>query len=237
MLDSLSLGLALLAGILTVLSPCVLPVLPIVVGRSLSTHRYGPVALVMGLAVGFAVIGGLLGVSSSGLAANLLRKIAIGLLFIFGMLAVFPQISPFLNMLIAPALHAGAINIFKKNVRINEQYKLAGEFCLGLQLGLLWTPCAGSVLGSILVLAAVKHQTWAAMGFLLVYAVGAGLPMLGIAYAGRSFSQSLQRLRPYSLALQRIGGILIVITALAILFGWDIRIQLFLAPLFPVLPI
>ncbi|MGB7084185.1 MAG: hypothetical protein WBD47_01425, partial [Phormidesmis sp.] len=62
---SLSLGLALAGGLLTVLSPCILPVLPIIVGRSLQSHRYGPVALVVGLVSGFALAGSLLGVTAS----------------------------------------------------------------------------------------------------------------------------------------------------------------------------
>ena len=92
-MSSISAGLAVLGGMLTVLSPCVLPILPVVVGRSLQSHRYAPLAMVAGLIVGFATIGSLIGVTASWLAelASLLRIVAIALLLIAGILAIFPS--------------------------------------------------------------------------------------------------------------------------------------------------
>jgi cytochrome c-type biogenesis protein len=218
--SSLSIGLALLAGMLTILSPCVLPVLPIVMGRSLQSHRFAPVVLVLGLVSGFAVAGSLLGFAGhwvTGLA-NGLRGVAIVLLLGMGLLAVFPQWSYGLSRFLPPLKQAPG---------------LLGEFGLGTQLGILWTPCAGSVLGSILVLAAVKHEIVGAFWLLVFYGLGAGLPMLAIAYAGRYVSGSLQKLRPHTQKLQRLGGIVVILTAIAILQGWDVKVQLWLAPLFP----
>jgi cytochrome c-type biogenesis protein len=100
-------------------------------------------------------------------------------------------------------------------------------------LGLLWTPCAGPVLASILILATVDKQPLGAFGLLLVYGLGAGLPMLLLAYLGRSASQHLVKLRPYSMRLQQISGVVIALTAIALLQGWDNDLQLWLAPLFP----
>lgn len=122
---------------------------------------------------------------------------------------------------------------------------LIGEFWLGTQLGLLWTPCAGPVLGSILILAAVKHDTAAAFVLLILYGLGAGIPLLAIAYGGRYLSQQIRRLRPYSVVLQRVGGVIVVTSAMllrsrfanTILIGWDVQIQLWLAPMFPTLPL
>jgi cytochrome c-type biogenesis protein len=90
--STLSIGLAFLGGVLTVLSPCVLPILPILVGRSLQSHIYGPVALLSGLISGFAVAGSLLGITTSWFTglANGLRYGAVTLLFILGLLALFP---------------------------------------------------------------------------------------------------------------------------------------------------
>jgi cytochrome c-type biogenesis protein len=221
---SISLGIAILGGSLTVLSPCVLPVLPILIGRSLSQSRWGPVALVAGLISGFAVTGSLLGITSSWFAdfTNSLRIFAIILLLFMGLLSIFPKWSYQL-------LSYLQLSKFKKTTGTG----LSGEFWLGTQLGLLWTPCAGPVLGSILVLAAVKHQITSAFGLLLCYGIGAGIPLLAIAYAGRYVSKSLLGLRAHSQTIQRIGGVVIAMTAIAILLGWDVEIQLWLAPLFP----
>lgn len=227
--STLSVGLALLGGILTVISPCVLPILPVLVGRSLQSHRYGPVALVAGLIGGFAVAGSLLGVTASWFTglAGALRTAAIALLLIMGLLSIFPKWSYRL------------FSYFPRRNWIEEPARvgLMGEFCVGTQLGLLWTPCAGPVLGSILVLAAVRHQVAAAFVLLVAYGIGAALPMFAIAYGGRFLSRQLLSLRSHSTVLQRVGGVMVSATALAILLGWDVQVQLWLAPIFPTLPL
>ena len=226
--SNLSAAIALLAGVLTVLSPCVLPILPVLVGRSLTSHRYGPVALVAGLIAGFATIGSLVGVTASWFAelASLLRNVAIALLLFVGFSAIFPT----WNYRLWSSLRLG-------NLKEPTRVGLAGEFWLGTQLGLLWTPCAGPVLGSILILAAVKHDIATAFVLLVFYGFGAALPLLALAYGGRYLSRPLWRLRSKSAVLQRIGGAIVVGSAIAIILGWDVQIQLWLAPIFPALPL
>ena len=226
--STLSGGLAVLGGLLTVLSPCVLPILPLIIGRSLQSHRYGPLVLVMGLISGFAATGSLLGVTASWFTGlmSALRTVAIVLLLFAGILAIFPALSYRLF---------GRLRLAR--VKAPAGAGLIGEFWLGSQLGLLWTPCAGPVLGSILVLAAVQHNALGAFVLLVLYGLGAGLPLLAIAYGGRYLSRQLLNLRAYGAVLQRIGGVIVVLTAIAILLGWDVQIQLWLAPIFPALPL
>ncbi len=231
-LSPLSIGLAILGGLLTAFSPCILPILPIVVGRSLQTHRFGPLALVAGLISGFAIAGSLLGIASNWLTdlSNIIRNVAIFFLLALGLLSIFPKWSYLLISKVSnkfPALRV------KERTKVN----LGGEFWLGAQLGLLWTPCAGPVLGSILILAAADHQIFTAFILLLVYGLGTGLPILLLAYASRYFSKSFLKLRSRSQLLQKIGGVMISLTAIAILLGWDVKIQLWLAPYFPTLPL
>jgi cytochrome c biogenesis protein CcdA len=178
----------------------------------------------LGLVSGFAIAGSLLGFTSHWLSgfANLLRGFAIAALLWLGILAMVPTWSYRL-------LRYGQLGQYWQVTRID----LWGEFWVGTQLGILWTPCAGPVLGSILVLAAVKHQVFASFVLLSIYGLGAGLPLLVIAYAGRSVSQSILQLRSSSEQIQRIGGVILVCSAIAILLGWDIQLQLWLAPLFP----
>jgi len=225
----LSTGLALIAGILTVLSPCVLPILPVLIGRSFQSHRYGPVALVAGLVGGFALAGSLLGVTASWFVglANALRTVAIFLLLVIGLLAIFPE----WNYRLFSRLQLG------RWIKQPKQVGLVGEFWLGSQLGLLWTPCAGPVLASILLLAAVKHQVVSSFTLLVVYGIGAALPLSAIAYGGKFLSRRLLSLRSRSAALQRVGGVMVVATAIAILLGWDTQVQLWLAPFFPTMPL
>lgn len=222
---TLSTGLAFLGGVLTVLSPCILPILPILIGRSLQSHRFGPVALVAGLVGGFAGAGSLLGIASQELASlmTFLRFLAIAILLILGFLAIFPE----WGYRLMSRLPRG------RSPRPGDRAGWLGEFWLGTQLGLLWVPCAGPVLGGILVLAAVEHEVLGAFGLLTIFGTGAALPMLAIAYGGRTVTQRLLKLRAHSATLQRVGGVMIVFTAIAILLGWDTQVQLWLAPIFP----
>lgn len=97
---------------------------------------------------------------------------------------------------------------------------------------------AGPILGGIIVLAQLLITKVAgAFGLLVAYGVGAALPMLMIAYGGRAFSRRILKLRSHSAMLQRVGGVMIVVTAIFILLGWDVQVQLWLAPLFPTLPL
>jgi cytochrome c-type biogenesis protein len=198
--DTPSIGLAFAGGVLTILSPCVLPVLPIVLGRSLQSHRWGPIVLVTGLVTGFAVAGSLLGFTASWFtnAANILRQVAIATLLVLGLLTLFPKWSYRL-------FSALPISRWTQGTGVG----LTGEFWIGAQLGLLWTP----------------------------YGMGTAIPLLLIAYGGRRMSQSFLRLRSHGERLQQAGGLMIVVTAIAIILGWDIQIQLWLAPLFPKLPL
>ncbi|MHC5612604.1 MAG: hypothetical protein ACYTXA_16710 [Nostoc sp.] len=88
-------------------------------------------------------------------------------------------------------------------------------------------------MGGILVLAAVNYQVAGAFWLLVAYGIGDGLPLLAIAYGGRVLSKGILNLRSHSAMLQRIGGVAITATAIAILLGWDVQIQLWLAPFFP----
>jgi cytochrome c biogenesis protein CcdA len=83
----------------------------------------------------------------------------------------------------------------------------------------------------------VNHDAVSAFRLLVAYGIGASLPLLAIAYGGRVFSDRLLKLRAHSARLQRVGGVMILGTAIAILLGWDVQIQLWLAPFFPSLPL
>jgi cytochrome c-type biogenesis protein len=220
----LSVGLAFGGGIVTILSPCILPVLPIIIGRSLQSHPYGPIAMVGGLVGGFALTGSLLGVVASWIPnlPDALRAVAIVILLVMGVLSIFPE---------------WGYRFFRffsiNNANSSNSIGLVGEFWLGSQLGLLWTPCAGPVLASILLLAAVQHQPLQALGMLSIYGLGAAVPMLLFAYGGRYLGLRLLQLRSHSGTIQKIGGIIIISTAIAMLLGLDVQIQLWLAPLFP----
>lgn len=221
------LGLALLAGLVTILSPCILPILPILVGRALQSHRHGPLALVLGLALSFALTGSLLGLSTQflGPLTSALRQGSIVLLFLLGISSAFPKLS------------YARFSFLNTHAPEPKRQGLWGEFWVGTQLGLVWVPCAGPILGSIITLVAVKQAVLPGFLALLAYALGAGVPMLVIAYSSKNIVQKMRWIYPHMGTIQRTSGILIAASAIAISLGWDNKVQVWLAPLFPTIPL
>lgn len=219
------LGLAGLAGLATLLSPCILPILPILVGRSLQNHRYGPLVLVGGLAFSFAVTGCLLGISSQILAplSSWIRQGSIFLLLALGLISAFPEVSQW----------------FWQRVRgpqwgqTETGSPLLTEFLIGTQLGVVWIPCAGPILGSVLTMVVVDQSFLIGFVALFIYALGAGVPMLALAYMSKQLIPLIKPLYPHTALLQRVSGVLISLAAIGILLGWDVQLQLQLARFFP----
>ena len=108
-----------------------------------------------------------------------------------------------------------------------------GGFVLGVMIGIIWTPCAGPVLGSILTLIATSTDVARAGILLIAYAIGAGLPMLIIAYGSQYVTTKVRILARYSRMLQQVFGVLILALAVAIYFQYDLVIQAKLLDLFP----
>jgi cytochrome c-type biogenesis protein len=209
--------LALLAGLFTIASPCVLPVMPMLLGSSVERpDRTRPLFIIGGFVVTFAALALTLGAVSAvaHVAQHTVRDTATALLALFGLLRLWP--APF-DWLVArmpmPAFGAaGSGQAASGN---------AGGFVLGMSLGAIWTPCAGPVLASILVLV-VKAQNleWSAL-LLGLYALGAAVPMLAILYGGQYAirqSRSIARVAP---RLQQVFGLFIVLSAAAIYFQYD----------------
>src|SRR6266705_626448 len=165
------LGIGFAAGVITAVSPCILPVLPIVLaGGASSESRRRPLAIVAGLVASvtaFRLAAASL-LSALGLPQDLLRNVAIGLLLVLAATLVFPRLAILLERPFA----------FLSRRRGGD---LGGGFLLGTSLGLVFVPCAGPVLATITVLAAQRRIGFDAVVLTLFYALGAGLVLLAIA--------------------------------------------------------
>jgi cytochrome c biogenesis protein CcdA len=223
-------ALALLAGMLTIAAPCILPMLPILLGTSVGrTSRARPAFIALGFTLSFAVLALVFGLFSSalGLDQDTLRNVAIVLLMSFGILMVWPRpfelmtsaLSGVLNRVSAIGDRAGNDNI--------------GGFILGMTLGAVWTPCAGPVLGSILTLVVTAQDLSHATLLLVCYAVGASVPMLAIAYGGQYMTTRVRKLARYSHRMQQAFGVLIVLTSAAMYYQYDTLITVWLSNFYP----
>jgi cytochrome c-type biogenesis protein len=228
-MDLIDTPLALLAGVLTVASPCVLPLLPILLGTSLErSNRLRPLFVVAGFVLAFAGLGIALSLLSNSVevAHEAVRSTSIALLAIFGLFRIWPQ--PY-DWLVArfggPIARVAALTG-------NTGSGNAGGFVLGMSLGAVWTPCAGPVLASILILAAKAQDVSHSSLLLFLYALGAGIPMLVIAYGGKFIASRVGRIARHAESLQRAFGVLLILTACAIYFQYDTLIYAWISQLF-----
>jgi cytochrome c-type biogenesis protein len=218
-----TLGLALLAGVLSVLSPCVLPLLPIVLGTAASAHRLGPLALAVGLALSFTAIG--LFVATVGFAMGLdtgiFRTVSAVLLIAVGLVLLVPKLQEQFALAAAPVSNwAGSYaDDFTPG-------GLAGQFGLGLLLGAVWSPCVGPTLGAASVLAAKGEDLGQVALTMLAFGIGAALPLMLLGFVSR---EAMMRWRGRLMETGSIGktllGLLLVTVGLLVATNLDKRIE------------
>src|SRR5687767_981181 len=145
-----TLALAFLAGVLSILSPCVLPLVPIVLGAAISEHRFGPLALAAGFAVAFTVLGLMIALVgfALGIDANALRFAAAIVMIALGSVLLLPALQ------VRFAAAGGPVaNWTEQNFGGFSTAGLGGQFAVGLLLGAVWSPCVGPTLGAASLLA------------------------------------------------------------------------------------
>ncbi len=201
------LGIGLLAGLVTAISPCVLPVLPVLLAGGASGRK--PLRIVAGLIASFVVFTLFASwlLDKLGLPQDFLRNLAIALLFLVAATLLVPQLG---------------LLVEKPFSRLTRFRAGGGGFVLGLSLGLVFVPCAGPVLAAITVVAANNQVGWRAILLTVAYAVGAAIPMLLIAVGGRGLAS---RLRAQGTRLRVASGVVIALVALGIAFNLDTRFQ------------
>jgi cytochrome c biogenesis protein CcdA/thiol-disulfide isomerase/thioredoxin len=205
------LGIAFVAGLVTALSPCILPVLPIILAGSASGGRRRPYAIVAGLVASFTLftLAATWLLDLLHLRQDLLRDIAIAMLFILAATLLVPR---FGELLERPFL-------FLTRRRAGD---LGGGFLLGASLGLVFVPCAGPVFAAVSVLAATHRVGGKAIAVTLVYALGAAVPLLLFAAGSR---RAGARIRAQRGAIRAAMGVLMALGAFAILENWDQSLQ------------
>lgn len=216
-------GLAFLAGLLSTLSPCVLPLIPLVLGTALSKHKMGPAALSAGLALSFTIIG--LFVATLGYAIGLdggaFRNVGAAVMLVVGMVLMVPSF----QMKLASA--AGPIgNWAESQFGTASGGGLTGQFGVGLLLGVVWAPCAGPTLGAASVLAARGESLDRVGATMLAFGIGASLPMLVLGTLSRPTILRIRgRLMATGAGAKVVLGVVLTILGVLILTGVDKRLE------------
>lgn len=214
-----SFGLAFLAGILSVLSPCVLPLLPLVLGAATSEHRLGPAALAAGLALSFVAIGLFVATIgfSIGLDAGIFRTGAAIMLIVVGLVLMAPVAQ------VRLAAAAGPVSDWTERRFGGFSTKgVLGQFGVGLLLGAVWSPCVGPTLGAASLLASQGRDLGVVALTMVLFGLGAALPLLLLGTLSR---EVLMRWRDRMMGLGRglkaALGLILVATGLMIATGLD----------------
>jgi cytochrome c biogenesis protein CcdA/thiol-disulfide isomerase/thioredoxin len=207
---------AFAGGLLTIVSPCILPVLPLVFAQADRPFRRAGLPLLVGMALMFAVVGSLATVAGEWIvtANQVGRDVAMVLFGLFGAALLFPALA---DRLSAPFVRAGAA----VQRRGDREPSAAGSLLLGVSTGLLWTPCAGPVLGLILTGAAVQGSRVASVMLLLAFAAGAASALALALLAGSRIFRAMKRSLGAEAWIRRGLGAAVLAGVVGIALGWD----------------
>ena len=228
-LGNLALGYA--AGALSTLSPCVLPILPMVLFGGVERHAWGPLALAAGLSTSFAGVG--IAIASVGFNIGVdpstLRLVVAAVLAGMGAVLLVPALQGRLAAIATPVASRGQVLLDRL-----QPSGLGGQFALGALLGVIWSPCSGPTLGAAVGLAAQGDSVVTAAATMISFGFGAATPILALAYCSR---QAIFARRDWLARVSRIGKPLMGATFVGIgafvLTGLDKIVEAFLTRAMP----
>jgi cytochrome c-type biogenesis protein len=212
-------SLGYLAGILSTLSPCVLPLIPILISTAITAHRLGPYALAAGLTISFTIVGMLIGTvgASLGIDQNVFRYIAAVILILFGIVLLSTQLQERFATATSGLSTAGDGLLSKLNID-----GLKGQFIIGLVLGIIWTPCVGPTLGAATTLASQGKDLAQIALLMFIFGLGAGTPLVILGSVSRA---TMMKLRGKMMSAGKTGkyllGGIMVLLGIMILTGLD----------------
>lgn len=223
--------LALAAGALTLLNPCVLPLLPIVIGAAFHQNKWGPVAIAAGLTLSFTLIGVLILAFgfSLGIDNEAVRQIGAALLVIFGAVLLVPRLQSAFTTATAP-LTSGASAMAS---RISEP-GLIGQFAIGALLGIVWAPCAGPTLGAAIASASQGESLFEAFYIFGFFGLGVSGALLIFAYTSRATLATRKRgLQKFSSWAKPVFATLLILVGVMIFTGFDKNVEAMLLDIMP----
>jgi cytochrome c-type biogenesis protein len=226
-----SVGLAFIAGVLSILSPCVLPILPVVLGTAASDHKLGPVALAAGLSLSFVIVGLFIATlgHSIGLNGDVLRYVAAVLIVGIGAVLMLPSLQARLAVASGPI--AGWTDQRFGHIGGGG---LSSQFWIGILLGAVWSPCVGPTLGAASLLAAQGRDLPQVGVIMFAFGVGAALPLLALGLVSREVMLRWRtRLLSASHGVKIALGALFIAIGTLVLLGLDKTIETILVDASP----
>jgi cytochrome c biogenesis protein CcdA len=216
------------AGLLTLINPCILPVLPIVLASALNTDRRGPMMLALGMSVSFVGFGMFVATAGHaiGLTADVLARVGAALMIAFGIVLLTPALSGRFELALA-----GVSSRADTAISRTDNGQLGGQFLSGLLLGAVWSPCIGPTLGGAIALASQGESLMRAFLIMCFFAAGVSTVILALGLSGRHLMRDrTHALRGLAERSRGILGAVFVAVGLALFFqlhhvieAWAIR--------------
>lgn len=198
---------AFLAGVISILSPCVLPLLPVIFAYSTSKGKLRPLAIVSGLSLSFVFMGIITSAFGS-----LFQQYLIYLTGFAGIIVILMGMTLLFDL--------GTFNfIGNLSGKPFKENGLMGGLLLGISLGIIWIPCVGPILASILSLVAIEGDLLYGAFLLFVYSLGLGIPMLVIAYSANISSSKLSMIAKYDMYLKKVVGFILILVGMWMLYN------------------
>lgn len=224
--------LALASGALTVTSPCIIPVLPVILGSVLKDHKWYPIYLVLGMATMFTLLGVVFGAFGNNLPIDrgLINDIAVWLIGLMGVTLLVKPIGDLLSRTTSTLTSW----VGSHGPRANALHQPSEAFILGSLLGVIWAPCAGPILGTVILIASSTGSMLKGGLLLFTYSIGAGIPIMMIAYGGKRAVIGRRFIQERSHQLKIIFGFLLVFTAIFMATGVFRFLELVVVPYVPI---
>lgn len=211
--------LAFVAGLVTILNPCVLPLIPILIASALGQSRWGPLALAAGLVGSFASFGFVVVVFgfSLGIDEELVRFLAGAVLTTAGVVLLVPRFQAALSAAASPLSNRGNQALSKV-----DRSGVGGQFAVGLLLGLVWAPCVGPTLGVAIAAASQGEGLVQAFVTFLVFGLGVAASILVFAYGSRkALGARGKQLQAIARHAKPLFGAALVVVGVLVMSGFD----------------
>ncbi|MEL6952560.1 MAG: cytochrome c biogenesis CcdA family protein [Pseudomonadota bacterium] len=219
------------AGLLTLINPCVLPILPIVLAGALQASRIGPVAMAAGLGVSFVALGMVVLVAGRaiGLSAEMVAQAGAVMMIGFGAIMLVPQLSERFAF-----ATAGVSSSADASITSLDSGGWRGQFTAGLLLGAVWSPCVGPTLGGAISMASQGENLLRAGGIMVAFAFGIGTVVIALGYGASAILRRNQtRMIKFAAAAKPALGAVFILVGTALLLQWHHRVESWLLDIMP----
>jgi cytochrome c biogenesis protein CcdA/thiol-disulfide isomerase/thioredoxin len=214
----LNIILGFLEGFALILSPCILPILPIVLAGSLTGSKQRPLGIILGFILAFSLFTFFSRalVQYSGIDLSFIRHLSYALLFLLGIIMLSTFLSEKFSLMTQKIMTVGSSFSGK------ERDNFFGGIIFGGLIGLIWTPCAGPILAAVIVQSVVQQSTLDSFFIVLAFGVGAALPMLIIALFGRSLLDRMTGVKKHTILIRKLLGIIIIASVAYMMVGFEL---------------